>query len=398
MEVEPLGRMSPKKLGDLNVVSAPVRFVSSVQRLMGVTHEMNQKFEGILFVSRRRLGIAEDFLATLNAADNRFAVIRVGLGIESISGHVREMKFGRSTRVVNVEVGEDVDGHLGCASDLVCPNRRLLHAFWTDRSRAGPEELVHLDARACVKVEIGNVGDNFMPFFSPTERRERQQENRQDQVPKHGSKMDCHRRLIKARGQFAPLNSLKTCKDSYGVATPSQRSMAYCPMKPTISDARFDDLNLRHGQALQSGRGVDLGGEIEPLSRRQIVLSWVFRLIAASILLETLYFKFTGHPESVWIFSTMHMEAWGRYGQGIWELMASILLFVPNMAWLGALLALGAMGSAIMSHLGVLGIVVQDDHGLLFGMACVTFVSSVVVLWIHQRSVPNISRLDDFPE
>ena len=182
------------------------------------------------------------------------------------------------------------------------------------------------------------------------------------------------------------------------MATFLQRSMVERSMKPNISDSRFDDLNRLHHQALQSGRGLDLGEENEPLSGRRIALSWVCRLIAASIMLETLYFKFTGHPESVWIFSKMHMEPWGRYGQGIWELMASILLFVPSTAWLGAILALGAMGSAIMSHLGVLGIVVQNDHGLLFGMACVTFASSLEVLWIHQRSVPNISRLDDFPE
>ncbi len=135
----------------------------------------------------------------------------------------------------------------------------------------------------------------------------------------------------------------------------------------------------------------------EALSPAELRVSLGARILTASILCETLWFKFTGHPESMWIFRRMNMEAWGRYGQGVWELTASVLLFVPRLRWLGALLALGAMGSAIASHLTVLGVEVQGDHGLLFGMACMAFTGALVTLWVHQQSVPHITRLDDVP-
>ena len=147
-----------------------------------------------------------------------------------------------------------------------------------------------------------------------------------------------------------------------------------------------------------STRSNDGGFSGEALSRNARVVSWVCRGLAAGIMMETLYFKFTGHPESIDIFSRMHMESWGRYGQGIWELMASVLLFIPPLTWLGAFLTLAAMGAAILSHLTVLGIQIRGDHGLLFGMACLTCLAGLITLWIHQRSIPNIVRLDDLPE
>jgi putative oxidoreductase len=134
------------------------------------------------------------------------------------------------------------------------------------------------------------------------------------------------------------------------------------------------------------------------LTRRELAFSWLCRLVAAGIMLETLFFKFTGAAESVWIFSRMNMEAWGRYGQGGWELIASVLLLLPRTVWLGCFLALGAMGAAIVSHLTVLGVVVRGDHGLLFAMACTTFSASLVTLWLHQRSIPRITPLNDWPE
>jgi putative oxidoreductase len=142
----------------------------------------------------------------------------------------------------------------------------------------------------------------------------------------------------------------------------------------------------------------DVSDTDEHLGPGQLLLSRICRVIAAAILCETLWFKFTGHPESVAIFTKMNMEAWGRYGQGSWELAASVLMFTPRLKWLGLMLALGAMGAAILSHISVLGIAVQNDHGLLFAMACTTFVCALVALWIHQRAIPRITRLDDSPE
>ncbi len=120
------------------------------------------------------------------------------------------------------------------------------------------------------------------------------------------------------------------------------------------------------------------------------IWSWILRVLVAAILLQTLFFKFTGAEESVHIFETLGMEPWGRYGSGIAELLASVLLFVPGRTAWGAVLALGVMAGAIFSHLTKLGIEVQGDGGLLFGMAVAVFVASAVLLVLHRDELPLI--------
>lgn len=117
------------------------------------------------------------------------------------------------------------------------------------------------------------------------------------------------------------------------------------------------------------------------------ILSWALQLLVAGILLQTLFFKFTGAAESVYIFSTLGLEPWGRYGSGIAELIASALLLIPGYAPLGALLAIGVMAGAIGSHLTVLGIEVMGDGGLLFGLAVIVLLASVAILWIRRREL-----------
>jgi putative oxidoreductase len=126
----------------------------------------------------------------------------------------------------------------------------------------------------------------------------------------------------------------------------------------------------------------------DTLTRKQWVASWVCRAIAAAIMIETLFFKFTAAPESVYIFSKMGTEPWWRYGQGIWELLAAVFLLLPRHGWIGGPLTVAAMSAAIVSHLTWLGIGVQGDHGLLFGMAIVTFVCGFTVLMLHRRENP----------
>jgi len=128
------------------------------------------------------------------------------------------------------------------------------------------------------------------------------------------------------------------------------------------------------------------------LSKTQKIASWIVRLTAAVILLQTLFFKFTGAPESVYIFTKVGLEPWGRYGSGVVELIAAILLLSACHCWLGALLALGMMGGAIMSHLTKLGIVVQDDGGLLFALAITVAVCSLITLVLHRRQLPIIAK------
>jgi hypothetical protein len=125
------------------------------------------------------------------------------------------------------------------------------------------------------------------------------------------------------------------------------------------------------------------------LSKLQI-LSWALQVAVAAILLQTLFFKFTGAPESVYIFTTVGAEPWGRYGSGVMELVAAALLLIPGTVAIGALLAVGVGVGAVVSHLTLLGIEVQGDGGLLFGLACVVLVASAVVLALHRRELPIV--------
>jgi uncharacterized membrane protein YphA (DoxX/SURF4 family) len=136
-----------------------------------------------------------------------------------------------------------------------------------------------------------------------------------------------------------------------------------------------------------------MGKPMNEFTKTQAVIAWVCRIVAAAILLQTLFFKFTAAPESVYIFTKVGIEPWGRIGSGVAELIAAILLFVPGLVWLGAALALGVMGGAILSHLTLLGIEVQGDHGLLFGLALGVAVCSAVVLFLYRRSIPVIGNL-----
>lgn len=122
------------------------------------------------------------------------------------------------------------------------------------------------------------------------------------------------------------------------------------------------------------------------------VLDWILRLIPALILLQTLFFKFTAAPESVYIFSTLGAEPVGRIGSGIVELIAGICLLFRPSAGVGALLAAGTMAGAILSHLTILGIEIMGDGGQLFFMALIAFVCSAVVAWQYRTTIPVIGR------
>src|SRR5215831_14367822 len=131
---------------------------------------------------------------------------------------------------------------------------------------------------------------------------------------------------------------------------------------------------------------------LKPKSRWIVLLSWACRAIAAVILLQTLFFKFTAAPESVYIFTKVHAEPWGRVGSGVVELIAAVLLLIPRTVWAGALLAVAVMAGAIVSHLTVLGIEVMGDGGLLFGLALIVFCTSTVALVLHRTQIPVIGR------
>lgn len=122
-------------------------------------------------------------------------------------------------------------------------------------------------------------------------------------------------------------------------------------------------------------------------------IAWALQLLSALILLQTLFFKFTAAPESVYIFDKVGLGAAGRIGTGIAELIASVLLLVPATAWLGALMGIGLMSGAIFSHLTLLGIEVQGDGGYLFYLGLIVLVSCLVVLFIRRKQIPVLGAM-----
>jgi uncharacterized membrane protein YphA (DoxX/SURF4 family) len=123
------------------------------------------------------------------------------------------------------------------------------------------------------------------------------------------------------------------------------------------------------------------------------LLPWIARLVAAFLMLQTLFYKFTASAESVFIFKTLGMEPWGRIGSGIAELIASVLILIPQTTVWGALLGLGIMSGAILSHLTILGVKVENDGGLLFIYALLVFISCLYLVWINRRKVPVLKKI-----
>ena len=146
----------------------------------------------------------------------------------------------------------------------------------------------------------------------------------------------------------------------------------------------------------------------KPMTTPVVVISWICRITAAIILLQTLFFKFTAAPESVYIFTKLgtlvhsylsfapisRIEVWARIGSGIMELIAAVLLLTPRFVSAGAVLAMVATGAAMGSHLTFLGIEVQGDKGLLFLLAIAVFVTSSAALFLHRSQIPGfVARL-----
>ena len=144
----------------------------------------------------------------------------------------------------------------------------------------------------------------------------------------------------------------------------------------------------------------------KPIATPWLIFSWICRIVAAVILLQTLFFKFTAAPESVYIFTKVGtfihsfipvaaisaIEVSGRIGSGIVELIAAVLLLTPRFVWAGAVLAIAATGGALASHLTFLGIEVQGDKGLLFFLAIIVVVASAIALFLHRMQIPALGK------
>jgi hypothetical protein len=127
-------------------------------------------------------------------------------------------------------------------------------------------------------------------------------------------------------------------------------------------------------------------------NRTFVIVSWLLRSVAAVILLQTLFFKFSGAPESVYIFSTLGAEPWGRIGSGIAELIAAALLLAPRTVAIGAAMSFVVITGAIVSHVTKLGITLPavNDHGELFTLAVIVFICSGAVLFMHRHQLPLV--------
>ena len=122
------------------------------------------------------------------------------------------------------------------------------------------------------------------------------------------------------------------------------------------------------------------------------VLLWILRIIPALIMLQTLFFKFSASAESVYIFTTLGIEPWGRILSGLMELIAGILLLIPGKTLYGAILGAGVMAGAIMSHLTILGIEVMGDGGQLFIYALITFVCCAILVFINKGQLFSLLK------
>lgn len=125
---------------------------------------------------------------------------------------------------------------------------------------------------------------------------------------------------------------------------------------------------------------------------KKSIFIWIIKLIAVVILLQTLYFKFSAAEESVYIFSTLGIEPYGRIGSGIVELIACVLIVIPRTTLLGALLGLGTMAGALASHLLILGVEVKNDGGTLFILAIITFLCCLILMCNQKHKISDLMK------
>jgi hypothetical protein len=125
-----------------------------------------------------------------------------------------------------------------------------------------------------------------------------------------------------------------------------------------------------------------------PSTRFYPWLSLALRVVCAAIIGQTLFFKFTGAPAPVEMFTKLGVEPWGRLGAGVLELVAITLLFCPQSAArrVGVALTLATMSVAIGLHLTILGVVTDSDGGLLFGLAWTVAIAAAGCGWLEGRT------------
>lgn len=130
-----------------------------------------------------------------------------------------------------------------------------------------------------------------------------------------------------------------------------------------------------------------------PPPPRPGLASWALALIITGMYASSSWPKFAASERCTWVFDQLGIEPWGRIFVGMAEVVAAMLVVIPSTRAVGAVASIGVMGSALMTHLFVIGIVVNGDRGAMFAMAVGTAVASVVLLWIERGRLPLIGPL-----
>ncbi len=126
------------------------------------------------------------------------------------------------------------------------------------------------------------------------------------------------------------------------------------------------------------------------MSKTQTYVSWGAQIVAAGILAMVMVPKFAGAQEAIDTFTTLGVEPWGRYVTAIVEVVAVVLLLVPQLGLhaIGALVATALMVGALFSHASKLGF--SGDAGSMAGMAIVVLIASLIVLYLRRQELPLV--------
>lgn len=120
------------------------------------------------------------------------------------------------------------------------------------------------------------------------------------------------------------------------------------------------------------------------------IFSWLLRIIIAILFLQTLSFKFTAHPDSVYIFSKLGVEPYGRVALGIIELITSLLILIPRTKLVGILFSFFIILGAIASHFFVIGIEIKGDGGGLLLYAFIIFIACVLLFILYRKEFQKV--------
>jgi putative oxidoreductase len=85
------------------------------------------------------------------------------------------------------------------------------------------------------------------------------------------------------------------------------------------------------------------------------VVLWLLQIAAAGMFVFVGFLKLSGNEQMVGLFAAIGLGQWFRYLTGTLEVAGAILLLIPRTSGLGALMLVGVMIGAVMTHLFVVG-------------------------------------------